>query len=176
MRQTCFLLLILILTSCGVSVVKFVNENAKFRSFESFALVGLKGQNVSSSADETELIQRLEEYVANEMTRRGYFEDLNEPDLIVRYEIISGARSTNPSTNGIYYTPPSSRQITESVILVEMTDFQTKKLVWQASLDLTKHTKLTKRRDALKSAVINIYNTYLYKAKSATPDKSLYIK
>ena len=52
------------------------------------------------------------------------------------------------NNNSIFYPGyfgPTSRTITESVILLEMTDFKTSKLVWQASLDLREHNKITKK-------------------------------
>ncbi len=173
-----WLFFLLFATGCTVRVVQFINDDANFRSYRSYALLGLKGQNVSAESENSELLQRIEKFINAEMARRDY--QINDnPDLVLRYEIVSStqteSRNTNPYLNPYYY-PPSYRTITESIILLEMTDYNTKKLVWQASLDLREHNKITKRKDALQVAITNIFNTYLYRAGSRTPDQSLFVK
>ncbi len=165
-----------VFASCGVNVVDYLNEQARFNTFESYVLLGMKGQNLGESSDQMAIIRRMENAVVSEMTRRGYRKTDDDPDLILRYEIISGSRTEQNNTNSFYFAPPTSRQFTESIILLEMTNFETKKLVWQASLDLREHHKITKRKDVLTSAVQNIFNTYLYRAGSSQKDETLITK
>ena len=170
--------IIILISACGVRVVQFVNTRSDFGAYHSYALVGLKGKNVAEASDPSDLLGRIESRIESEMTRRGYRKDDN-PDLILRYEVIASSKTETNNNNSIFYPGyfgPTSRTITESVILLEMTDFKTSKLVWQASLDLREHNKITKKKDVLQAAIVNIFNTYLYRAGQRTPDESLYMK
>jgi hypothetical protein len=168
--------MVLVLCSCSARVIKYINPNAGYASYETYALVSLKGKNISSSKDPNDPLKRMERYISDEMTRRDYKRDLQAPDLILRYEIISSSKTESRNNNSFYFTTISTRTIIESTILVEMTDAKTKKLVWQASLDMREHSKITKSKDPLKEAIRNIYNTYLYRSGNRNPDPDLYMK
>ncbi len=172
------LAIVVIVSSCAPRVVNYVNNQSNFSEYNTYVLLGLKGRDVGENADPSDLLLRLESRIDSEMDRRGYSKS-DEPDLILRYEVISSSK-TERNNNSPFFDPyfyqPTLRTITESVILLEMTDFKTKKLVWQASLDLREHNKITKKKDFLQSAVISIFNTYLYRAGKRQPDETLYIK
>jgi hypothetical protein len=57
-----------------------------------------------------------------------------------------------------------------------MTDQKTKKLVWQASLDVKDFQRSAKKKDAVLKAVTHIFNTYPYRAGQKEPDPSLKTK
>lgn len=167
-------LILVLLLGCGVRVIQYVNDRAPFAQYEDYVLVGLKGKNVGS--DPSNLLIRIEGQIHEEMQRRDY-KVSDTPDLILRYEVVASTKTETRNSNYLYgpIFMPNSRTITESVILLEMTDAKTKKLVWQASLDLREHNKITKKKDVLKSALINIFNTYLYRAGNGQPDQNLVI-
>lgn len=172
-----WLVVVVILSSCGPRIIHFVNEDARLKDFQSYVIVALKGQNVGEAPDQAAVFRRIESYISDEMTRRGYSKDNQNPDLVLRYEIVSGTRTERQNNNmSFYYVPPTNRQIIESIILIEMTDFNAKKLVWHASLDLREHSRLTKRKDPLQAAFAKMFDTYLYRAGSNQPDPSLISK
>ncbi len=168
----------ILISACSGRVINFVNEDAPLKTYDTYVLVGLKGKNVGEAPDQAAVFRRIEGYIINEMARRQYTKTDNDPDLILRYEIVSGTRTERNNNNMSFYyvPPPNNRQVVESVILLELTDRKTKKLVWHASLDLREHSRLTKRKDPLQAAFQTMFNTYPYRAGSDEPDPNLIVK
>jgi hypothetical protein len=165
------LLAIVILTSCTVRIVQYVNEDADFATFDDYILIGLKGKNVSQSDASLDILPRIESAINAEMGQKNYHLNKNEPDLIVRYEIVSGTVSQNNQNTGRYgfggMVPVYNyRNVIESVLLIEILNASNQKLVWQASMDLKDHSRKTKRKDVLKSAVERLFDSYQYEAGS----------
>ena len=100
------------------------------------------------------------------------------PDLILRFEIIYGSENANNSNlnrfNMVYY-PRTSNNIVGAV-LIELIDNNTNKLIWQSSIDADNAMKKRKGKDPLKKLVIRLFNTYLYQARNAIPNEQLMIK
>ena len=61
-------------------------------------------------------------------------------------------------------------------VLIELVDNNTKKLIWQSSIDANQTMKKRKEKDPLKKIVIHLFNTYLYQAGNPIPDEQLKIK
>jgi uncharacterized protein YwqG len=112
------------------------------------------------------------------MSRRGYVIDANNPDVILRFEIIYGSEKSNNTNQGnfnmIYY--PKINNDIVGAILIELVDNNTKKLIWQSSIDANQTMKKRKEKDPLKKIVIHLFNTYLYRAGNPIPDEQLKIK
>jgi hypothetical protein len=167
------------LISCSPRIIQFVNDQARFDQFNDYIIVGLKGQNMQKIVDDDKIIDRIEEAIHSELGRRGYAPNKQDPDLIVRYEVISSTKTqdTNQTMSPFQYTGYGPiynfRTVIESILLVEILDASNQKLVWQASMDLRDHSKTTKRKDVLKAAVERLFDTYLYRAGQKMPDPNL---
>lgn len=170
---------LIFLLGCGVKVIQYINTDAPFGSYEEYVLIGLKGKNINNTDPSQDIRPRLETAIRGEMNRRNYIERSDEPDLIVRYEIVSGTVSQRNTNNGRIGMVPGMVPMynlstaVESVLLLEIISAKNQKLVWQASVDLRDHSKKTKRKDVLVSAVEKMFNTYLYEAGKKTPSANL---
>ncbi len=180
-KSSLFLLLFSFLFSCHPKVVDFVNTKSNFNAFDSYLVVNFKANQTDISEEGRRILSEIEQNIHLEMNRRAYRPINTNPDLVVRYELISNqAIKTQQNNYGYspYSTFPSQSYITvkavlESALLIEITDVKTKKLVWQASVDMDKYTKKSKQEEIIKDAVTNLFDTYLYRANSNTPDESL---
>ena len=104
--------------------------------------------------------------------------DTENPDLILRFEIIYGSENTNNSNLGrfnmVYY--PRIRDNIVGAVLIELIDNTTNKLIWQSSIDADNALKQRKDTDPLRKLVIRLFNTYLYQAGNSIPNEQLKIK
>ena len=181
------LLIISGLISCATqqNVVSFTNEDAKFKTYESYNIVNYKKGEQNYSLQGELLVNKIENGISNEMLKKNYNKSTT-PDIIVRYEIISNVNvETNNSNNPQYnsysranhynqYNPNdrffnTPRNIVEGVLLIELKDRITKKLIWQASLDLKYSKKKNSEEDMLSNAIKIIFGKYQYEAGSDQP-------
>lgn len=171
--------LVLLVAGCSPRVIHFTNPSAKFGSYSTFLVVNYKANNADISAEGMAILAQIEELINGQMVRREYNVNSKNPDLLVRYEIISNQRTEVDQNSNPYYPGMmwgnsfSLRTFLESALLIEITDITTKKVVWQASVDLNKYTKSRNREELLQKAIAQIYDTYLYNAGSRQPDESL---
>lgn len=172
--------LLVILFSCtSYKVVTFTNDASRFDNYYNYSLEYLKTRVDQESQKKPEVILRLEEAMHQQMTDRKYKLVNRQPDLLLRYEIISNQRTEYDIDNYSYrrsifnpygyYYGINERNFTESILLLELKDADTNKVVWQGSLDLRYSRKSKKTDDLIQDAVIKIFDTYLYTAGSGVP-------
>ncbi len=165
---------------CASKIVHFTSPKAKLSEYATFGVVNYK-KTMDLSSEGMATYSMIEQLVSLQMIRRGY-DAAAEPDIMLRYEFIgnqkSEVRSTNTRPFG-YTTRFPTYQVTnmlQSTLLVELYDTNTKKLIWQASLDLDKTTNKKNKEQILENAVIKLFNTYLYRARTSSTDESLIIE
>ncbi|MFT6865643.1 MAG: hypothetical protein ACJA08_000466 [Cyclobacteriaceae bacterium] len=180
MKKWLFIFPIILLCKCAtVKVIHFVNEDASFKSYTNFSVVNYKTQGVDISAEGSLLFNEIETNIENQMFRREYQKSNLNPDIIVRYEIISNqvseTRTVSPYANPYSGFGPSfsTRTFLESALLIELTDISTRKMVWQGSVDLSKYDQGNEQNKLLKKAISQIFDTYLYHSGSDVPDPTL---
>ncbi|WP_258097072.1 DUF4136 domain-containing protein [Marinoscillum pacificum] len=173
--------LLLILGGCSSKVIHFANSNSTFSSYEDFGIVNYK-KTKDLSPEGEEVFSFIEDMISEQMTKRDYLLNQKDPDLVIRYELIRNQKS---EVNSSYYNPYSyyrpfpTYSVTtfqESALLIELFDTETKKLVWQASLDLDKASKKNSTEQILNNAIVKLFNTYLYRAKTNSTDESLIVE
>ena len=180
--------LIVLITTCvfGCSaskVVKYLNEDASFKNYHTFRIVNFKTENKEYSEEGNALSDSVETFITSAMVEKGYNRQESKADLYVRYELISGVETkvnynNNYYGNGFggyspYYDPYRNRTTTtqriEGILLLEIKERRSQKLVWQGSLDL----KYSRRKDnnivLLQDAVQTIFETYPYQAGKSLP-------
>lgn len=183
-----------LLFSCNTQkkIIHFTNDSARFSQYKSFAIANFKVGESDISQEGLTILSEIENQIKDKMELRAYRLDNNQPDLIVRYELMSNqrveSRTASPYAYGMYpnmynpmYSPFSpfgnnysyTRIILESALLLEITDLQTKKIIWQASVDLNQYSKQNKKEEILAEAISELFDTYLYRAQSNSPDESL---
>lgn len=179
-----FIIFIFLTTAFGCSqkVVHFVNSNARFSSYTSYDIVNFKTSKADISQEGQAIFRAIESNIASQLQRRDYQKKSEKPDIVARYELISNQRTEVNRNYSPYYFPTygnnyyTTRTFLESALLIELFDANSKKLVWQASLDLNKYAKRNNKEEILKDAISQLFNTYLYRANSNTPDESLIIE
>ncbi len=172
-----WLLLMLVLSACAVKVVHFTNDDSAFGSYTSFSVVNLKSNSGNLSHDGEKILASVEKAIFDQMTKRDYAYASN-PSVVIRYEIISNQEtdvSYNPSSfySPMYGTAFTVRTFLESALLLEMTDLSTKRLVWQASVDMKNFDSIKNQREMIEAAVSQLFDTYLYRAGKKEIDVSL---
>ena len=162
---------------CTPRVIQYQNDMANFVNYRSFYILNSKSDHLNA-AESNEVNNRIKPFIIDEMNRRGYEMDTDNPDLILRFEIIYGSENTTNSNldrfNMTYY--PRIRNNIVGALLIELIDNTTNKLIWQSSIDADNAMKKRKEKDPLRKLVIRLFNTYLYQAGNATPDEQLKIK
>lgn len=174
----------MLLASCSASnVIQYLDEEANFKGYHSFKIINYKNENKQYSSEGNAFVDSIEFYIGYQMKHRAY-ESAAKPDLMVRYELISGVESETDYNNSNYYGgrtyyspfydpyyngPRSSRHI-EGILLLEIKERKTKKLVWQGSLDL-KYSKRKKDSNLglMEDAITEIFETYPYMAGRSEP-------
>lgn len=163
-------ILLLILSACSPKIISYINERSDFSSYESFYVINLKKGKLGPE----DVTPRLEDAIRSNMLLRNYTIDKENPDLILRYEVVSSTKSNVSVSGSPFMFGSITRNVfNESIILFEMKDGKTNKLVWQASIDMNDHAELLKRKDPLKAAVNELFSSYLYKAGEGQPDPTL---
>lgn len=172
--------LLVVLSSCtSYKVVTFTNDGSRFDNYYNYSLEYLKTRVDQENQKKPEVVLKLEKAMHQQMTDRKYSLVNRQPDLLLRYEIISNQRTEYDIDNYSYrrsifnpygyYYGINERNFTESILLLELKDADTNKVVWQGSLDLRYSRKSKKTDDLIQDAVIKIFDTYLYTAGSAVP-------
>jgi hypothetical protein len=164
----------LIIFSCSTQkIVHYINEDASFQNYRTYYLLNTKG-NVRAKDDQ--LIPRLESVIKGEMQKREYSFDDENPDLILRYELV--AMTETEVQTSTWYTYSSSvvmNSFNQSILLFELKDRKSNKLVWHGSIDMKNHQELKSKKDPIKAAVELVFDSYPYKAGSAEKDLSLLV-
>lgn len=173
--------------SCASSkVVQYLDEDSNFKEYHSFKIINFKTENKEYSAEGNAFVDSVETYIAHEMQNKAYVLNI-KPDLLVRYELISGVESEvnynnnsnyyrnpgrgyyNPFYDPYFYGPRSSKHI-EGILLLEIKERKTRKLVWQGSLDLKYSKKNSNDNlELLKNTLTKIFKTYPYQAGNSMP-------
>ena len=173
------LLLLILVTGCNsFQVITHLNEKADFSKFHTFKTINDLERPGNTDAY-NEYIE-LDRAIAEKMKSRGYKEEL-DADLGVHYRIILNKESeVNFDRNRAAYlyttNQPMITRYTQGVLIIEMRDRQTRKVVWQASLDL----RINRKKDlegAIENTVNYIFNEYPFQAGSnqinlPEPDKN----
>ena len=137
--------------SCNPRVIQYQNEKADFANYHSFFILNSKSDHLSS-VESDEVNNRIKPFIIDEMSRRGYVADTKKPDIILRFEIIYGSEKSNNTNQGsfnmIYY--PKINNDIAGAVLIELVDNNTKKLIWQSSIDANQSMKKRKEKDPLK--------------------------
>jgi len=167
-----FILALGLLGSCKSSkVVSFNNPDLRNQSYQTYKIITQASDSLLS--DERTIVDELATSINNEMEIRGYIIDNRKSDLMVRYKFFANNRAditTNRTGRryGSYYDPNflnfSTRNITESILLIDIHDRKKRKLVWQGSVDLNlSYYKKRKFKEAIPQIVSEIFTTYQLK-------------
>ncbi len=176
-----FILLGIFFFGCNPKVIHYLNESAPYSGFKTYQITNVKINNADISPTGQEIIKHVESAIIREMNRREY-KPQKEPDLVVRYELISNQQTdVNMNNYGLYnpyypYRSISVRTFLESALLIEIINLKTKKAIWHASVDMNNYRREKKMEEIIQKAVTSIYNTYPYKSGSGRPDESLIIE
>lgn len=170
MRIAGWSLILLLFQSCAPpKVVKFLNSELDYSQYHTYRLINYKSDDKSYAVEGQAFYDEIENGIKQNMSAKGY-QPLDRPDLIARYEIVSTTATETNNRNydpyGYnYYIPPTTKNYTEGIVLIELRDRKQKKLVWQGSLDL-KYTMKGEAKLTLLEAINRIFESYPYKAGS----------
>lgn len=168
-----YILLATLVVSCGpAKVVEFLNPEMDYSDYSSYRLINFKSDQKDYSQEGLALFNQIEQEIEINMEIKGFESSNKEPDLIVRYELMSTTTTESQVNSNYYYDPyyyytPPSRAVnyTDGLLLIEFRDRNKKKLVWQASLDL-RYSKKETPEMVLKKSIDRIFETYPYQAGS----------
>ena len=165
-----FILSIVVLSACNANrVVSFNNPAYANRAYQSFRIITLNTDTLNT-ADRT-IYDNINREVAKQLEAKGYRPVPRESDLLVRYQLYANNR-VEEVTNNTFWPGPggfnnpnnlffSTRNITKSILLIDLHDRKDRKLVWQGSLDLNYSAYKKRQFDELIPEIIaEIFNTY----------------
>ena len=174
---TPIMFLAIVITACATNykVVSFSNDSIDLSKYNTYQIINYKKGKEDFSKQGELYFSKIENGIKSGLESKKYMVS-DQPDMIVRYEIISNLNVRQNSGNSNYYqngyydqfynqNNNTSRQI-EGILLIEMKDRKTKKLIWQGSLDLKYSRKSDKNKDLLTNAVETILLEYNYNAGS----------
>lgn len=137
-----FMLIAGVLTACsGYKIVSFNNPDFKNKDYQTFRLITSLPD--SGAINQKIFITDVHNAILDEMKAIGYQQVDNNSDLILRYKFFSNNRSdsfNNYRNRSIYDPAPwnlQTRNINESILLIDLHDRKKEKLVWQGSVDLS---------------------------------------
>lgn len=172
-----FFIVFLIATSCTPKAISYLNEEVKFQHFNTYRLLNTKLERTNLSKKGRSNLDFLEFSIREKMKERGYLETNLSPDLILRYEIVAnrqtGTNTISRSISRSISSPVSSKTTGESIILLDLTDAQHKKIFWQSSYNLKQQQKKFKKKQAIEDAISEIFYSFPYRAGQKTIDPQL---
>lgn len=161
---------LLFLYSCSTGrVIHFTNSEANFSTYSNYKFRNAVKDSIS--AEGMQIANAIQNSIKMEMKNRGYIQGSVGADLQLHYDLISSYSdnfNNNPNRNSRFFNNDpffynnnwQSTDVYKSVLLIELYDIKKKKLVWQASMDLS-HARREKRREIMIArAVERIFSTY----------------
>jgi hypothetical protein len=143
--------------------------------FSTYHIENIKAERAASQ-EKAPIIIDLENAIRSEMTARGYLEASRNAELKLRYEIVAN-QTNNYSLNQSPYrrqtfysqsyflnSPFNFREFTESILLIEIRNARTEKILWQGSLDMKFSQRSKDTKEIVLNAVKLIFDTYPFKA------------
>lgn len=168
-----FLILLFIASSCAPRAITYLNEEVKFQNFNTYRILNTKLDRTNLSKEGRAILDLLEASIREEMSERGYQESNLAPDLILRYEIATNRHTGSNNNTSPFTRNVSTRVYMQSIILLDLTDANRKKMFWQSSYDLKQQQKELKKEYATEDAVSEIFYSFPYRAGKKTPDSEL---
>ena len=168
-----FILSLVILGACNANrVISFNNPEFADKQYQTYRIITLNTDTLST--DDRVIYDGINEEVAKQMQARGYYAAKVNSDLLVRYQLYANNQVEEVSNNvfwpGGFNNPNnlffSTRNITRSILLIDIHDRKAGKLVWQGSLDLNYSAYKKRQFDQIIPEIIaEIFDTY--KAKNS---------
>ena len=162
-----FMLFAGLLSACSnYKIVSFNNPEFENKDYQTFRLITSLPD--SGAINQKQFINQVHEAILDEMKTLGYERVNSSSDLILRYKFFSNNRSESFNNNfrsrSIYDPSPwtlQTRNINESILLIDLHDRKKEKLVWQGSIDLSvSFNRRKKSSETIPLMVNEIFNTY----------------
>ena len=166
--------LIIISVSCSPGIVHYLDKKAAYQAFETYDLVNLKIKKNELNENTRRIVDWVESRIAYQMNdQRRYVSVRDDPDLILRYELISNTNSGARPRTGYYSPFPYNPVLTIYELLILLELYHKDKLIWQGSHELARSARKKRDEQAIKNAIDLIFTTYPYRSSSAEADLSL---
>lgn len=174
MRISISFVICMLIAGCQPKIVHYLNERAPIQSFESYSLVNVKTDNKEVSKETRSILEMIGTSIKAEMENKRFYVSSNiNPDLILRYEIVSSTSTQTRNNNNLFnpFSTFSTQAIYQSILLLQL--YHDKKLIWQGSYDLNQSRRDERNERLFEKAIQRIFTTYPYKAKSNKVDEAL---
>jgi len=170
---TTFYLMLVIFAGCNTfKVISHQTPGTDFGLFSDY-LVENPLQRKDAPKQSYAGYEDLETAIKFHMDNRGYIES-KSPDLILRYRVIIDPKVEYRTNNNRYsYNFPGNynsreRTYNEGILMIEFRNSNTRKVVWQGSLDLRVNKRKRSKEVVLKSVGM-IFEQYPYHAGNSEP-------
>lgn len=155
---------VFILSCNGYKVISFNNPELQNQEYNTFRIITTAPDSLVTN--EKIIFDRLNQAVLFQMKQKGFQLSDGQSDLLLRYKFFSSRRSDllvnrNRSVFDPRFTTFSARNITESILLIDLHDRRKEKLVWQGSVDLdTPSYRNKKINEVIDTIVADIFDTF----------------
>jgi hypothetical protein len=174
------LLLFSVLSCSSTRVVSFHSDTARFGSYFTYKIEHPYPADQPINDRVKEVTNSIESKIGQEMESRGYKRS-EDSDLITKYRINLNPNSETDVNNNRYprygylpYYDPyfidvRTYDYIEGIVLVEIMDRTTRKLVWQGSKDVRFNPRRESSEAVINETINEIFDTYLYQAGESDP-------
>ena len=159
-------------------VITFYNEKIDFSKYNTFRVVNPTSEKEDFSEDAQETLDRLEGAIMDQMEKRGY-QLSHSADVLVYYRILIDQQTdyrvdSYPSYYDYYrgyaYYDVRKNQYDQGTLSIELKDAESRKLIWQGTLDLKVKSRSKVSKDEIVDQTIGtIFGQYPFEAGKSEP-------
>jgi len=163
MRNTVYLLLILLFSCSSVKIVSFSNEELLTEDLNTYKNLFYKSADDNYTNRGSKFLEEIKSAIDKEMKSRGFMMSAGNTDLGLRIELASARGSDVNYNNSFFYgySTITERRFTESILLLELIHARSKKIIWQASLDLKYYrSKKMSLEEMIIDSVSQLFETF----------------
>ena len=164
-----------IASSCtpSVKVTADYDRTVNFSAYKTFSMYELKADNVNQLNQD-----RIEKYIAAELTKRGFIESKENPDLLINaVTVMKNRRGISASTSyygfgGFYrpygawgvpvagYTSVNTYDYKDGSLVIDVIDANVKKMVWTGSASAEVYNAPKNPEEAISTTVAKIMSQF----------------
>lgn len=163
MKNTIYFLFILLISCSSVKIVSFSNEELLTEELKTYKNLFYKSADDNYTNRGSKFLEEIKSAIDKEMKLRGFMMSTGTTDLGLRIELASARGSDVSYDNSFFYgySTINERRFTESILLLELIHARSKKIIWQASLDLKYYrSKKMSLEEMIIDSVSQLFETF----------------
>jgi len=169
MRPLAFLTLVFFTNCATLRTTVDYDKSADFTQIQTYSCVAIESDHENDNpAYYSDASQRLIEYsIRNELSKRGFREEKDAPDIVVSYDIIIEDKLDSRSlpTKGYRYWRAFEVDVfnyTSGTLVINMVDKAQDQLIWRGTAKGMLDVSTSRLDSKIKKAVTSIFSQYTF--------------